>query len=377
MTRNTRGLLFPHAEMRDDSAMVSQSDGRLPHTVVHLLETASERGMAHARMVVVLARAIDPTRYRLRAWFLDGPGPLVEVLTAAGVPARTAIFRGGRDIGGALRFAGALKADRPTLVHLHVGGRSRLWLLRALTSAKRVAHVHRDRAEDGTRLSLESLTTSAHAVIATSMAVARAVPGPATVVYPGTDIPDRIAPLSASPPTIGTVARLEFVKGLPFLLNAAGALQRRHPNLRIEVAGSGSCEPRLRLLASRLGLARSVSFLGWRQDVDALHRRWQVFAQPSIYEGFGLAALEAMSSGLPVVASATGGLPELVEDGVTGFLVPIGDVDTLADRLGRLLEDEELRVRMGQAARERVREHFSGAVMGAKTAQVYDRLLAK
>jgi glycosyltransferase involved in cell wall biosynthesis len=362
--------------MRDDSAMLIQSDRRRPHTVVHLLGTAAEPGMAHARMVVVLARAVDPARYRLRAWFLDGPGPLVEVLTTAGVPARTVIFRGGRDVGGALRFAGALKADRPALVHLHVGGRSRLWLLRAVTSARRVAHVHSDRADDGARLPLELLTRSTHAAIATSRAVARAVPGPATVVYPGTEVPDRVAPLLANPPTIGTAARLEFVKGLPFLFQAAGALQGRHPDLRIEVAGSGSCEPRLRLLASRLGLAESISFLGWRQDVDALHRRWQVFAQPSIHEGFGLAALEAMASGLPVVASATGGLPELVEDGVTGFVVPVGDVDALADRLGRLLEDEELRVRMGQAARDRVREHFSGGAMGAKIAQVYDRLLA-
>jgi glycosyltransferase involved in cell wall biosynthesis len=328
-------------------------------------------------MVVLLARAVDPARYRLRAWFLDGSGPLVEVLTSAGVPARTVIFHGGRDVGGALRFVGALEADRPALVHLHVGGRSRLWLLRALSSAKRVAHVHGDRAEDGAAIPLESLTGGVHAVIATSMAVARAMPGPATVVSPGTDVPDRVAPLLASPPTIGTAARLESVKGLPFLLQAAGALQRRYPDLRIEIAGSGSCEPRLRLLASRLGLAESISFLGWQQDVDALHRRWQVFAQPSIYEGFGLAALEAMASGLPVVASATGGLPELVKDGITGFLVPVGDVDALADRLGQLLEDDELRVRMGQAARERVREHFSGAAMGAKIAQVYDRLLGE
>jgi glycosyltransferase involved in cell wall biosynthesis len=357
--------------------MLIRSDGRLPHTVVHVLATASVRGIAQARMVVALARAVDPARYRLRAWFLDGPGPLVEVLTAAGVPARTVTFRGGRDVGGALRFAGALRADRPALVHLHLGGRSRLWLLRALTSAKRVAHVHGDRAEDGAPLPLESLTRSAHAVIATSMAVARAVPGPAAVVYPGTDAPDRVAPLLASPPTIGTVARLEPIKGLPFLFQAAGTLERRHPDLRIEVAGTGSCDPLLRLLASRLGLARSISFLGWRQDVEALHRRWQVFVQPSIYEGFGLAALEAMASGLPVVASATGGLPELVEDGITGFLVPVGDVDALADRLGQLLGDEKLRVRVGQAARERVREHFSGAAMGAKIAQLYDGLLVK
>jgi glycosyltransferase involved in cell wall biosynthesis len=345
--------------------------------VVHVLSTAAVQGIAQARIVAVLARAVDPARYRLRAWFLDGPGPLVAALTAAGVPARTVTFHGGSDIGGISRLIEALRADRPALVHIHVGGRSRLLLLRALTSAKRLAHVHGDRADDGTPLPLETLTRGVHGVIATSTAVVRALPGPATVVYPGTDVPDRVAPLLASPPTIGTVARLEPIKGLPFLLQAAGALQRHHPDLRIEFAGSGSCEPRLRLLASRLGLAGSISFLGWRHDVEALHRRWQVFAQPSVHEGFGLAALEAMASGLPVVASATGGLPELVEEGVTGFLVPVGVVDTLADRLGRLLEDEELRIRMGQAARDRVLNQFNGAAMGAKIVEVYDRLLAK
>jgi glycosyltransferase involved in cell wall biosynthesis len=357
--------------------MLIRSSRRAPHTVVHVLASASVQGTAQARMVVGLARALDPARYRLRAWFLEGAGPLVEGLSAAGVPARRVIFRGGKDVRGASWVGRALVADRPALVHMHVGGRSRLWLIGALTSAKRVAHVHGERAEDGTPLPLEHLARGAHVVIATSMAVANAVPGSATLVYPGVDVPDAIAPVREASAAIGTVARFEPVKGLTSLLEAAGALRLRHPELRIELAGSGTCEPRLRSVAARLGLAESVSFLGWREDVASVHRRWQIFVQPSMHEGFGLAALEAMASGLPVVASATGGLPELVEDGDTGFLVPVGDVDTLADRLGRLLEDEALRLRMGEAGRRRARDHFSVKAMGAKMAHVYDRLLGE
>lgn len=356
--------------------MIVRSGKRAPYTVVHVLASGTVRGTAQARIVTALARSLDADRYRLRAWFLDEGGPLVESLATVGVPSRCVTFRGRNDPAGAVRVARALKLDSPTLVHLHVGGRSLLWLLRALSSAKRVVHVHAALAEDGTQLPLGGLARAAHAVVATSTAVARAVPGPATVVYPGVDVIDIDSPPSG-PPTIGSVGRLEPVKGLASLLEAAAVLRRDHPELQIELAGIGTCEPPLRSLAARLGIADSVAFLGWREDVSALYRRWQVFAQPSIHEGFGLAALEAMAAGRPVVASATGGLPELVEDGRTGFLVPAGAADPLADRLGKLLEDEELRVRMGDAGRQRARERFSVAAMAAKFGRIYDLVLAE
>src|SRR5829696_2549120 len=355
--------------------MIIRSGRQTPYTVVHLLGSASVRGTAQARIVAALARSLDPDRYRLRAWFLNDPGPLVQTLATAGVPARPVIFQSRTDLAGAVRFAQALRSERPRIVHLHVGGRSRVWLLRALSSARRVAHVHGERAEDGTPLPLETLARSVQAVIATSKAVAAAVPGGATVVYPGVDVVDTVASPSLGPPTVGTIGRLEPIKGMTFLLEAAAVLRRRLPELRIELAGSGSCEPRLRSLAAQLGIAEAVNFLGWRDDVDSLHQRWQVFAQPSIHEGLGLSVLEAMAAGRPVVASATGGLPELVEDERTGFLVPVGDVEALSGRLGRLLEDEALRFRMGEAARRRAAGSFSLDEMAARTAAVYDRLL--
>jgi glycosyltransferase involved in cell wall biosynthesis len=354
--------------------MVARSARLDPHTVVHVLGSASARGTAQVRIVAALGRSLDPERYCLRAWFLDDPGPLVETLNAAGVPARHLPFHGRADLAGAVRFERALRTERPRLVHLHVGGRSRIWLLQALSSARRVAHVHSERTEDGMPIPLGTVARSVQAVIATSEAVAAAVPGPATVVYPGVDVVDTVASPPPAPPTIGAIGRLEPIKGLAYLLEAAAVLRRSLPSLRIELAGSGTCEPRLRSLAAQLGIGESVRFLGWRDDVESLHRRWQVFAQPSVHEGLGLSVLEAMAGGRPVVASATGGLPELVQNGRTGFLVPVAAVDALADRIGRLLTDEELRARMGHAGWERARDHFSVAELAEKMAKLYDRL---
>jgi glycosyltransferase involved in cell wall biosynthesis len=354
--------------------MILHAARRPPHTVLHVLGRASIWGTAHVRLVVGLARALDPGRYRLRAWFVDEPGPLVDVLAADGVPARVVLFRGRSDPIGVARIMQALRRDRPGIVHFHVGGRSRTWLLRMLSPAKHVVHLHGDHGDDGEPISLGPFVRSSHAVVATSRAVAAAA-GCGTVIYPGAEVPESKVSLRERPPTIGAVGRLEPVKGFGFLLHAAAKVRARFPDLRVELAGSGTDERRLRSLAEQIGLDDSVSFPGWQEDVNALHRRWQVLAQPSLHEGFGLAALEGMAAGLPVVASATGGLPELVEDERTGFLVPVGDVEALAGRLARLLEDEALRLRMGEAARRRAAASFSVDEMAARMAAVYDRFL--
>ncbi len=355
--------------------MVARSDRRVPHTVIHVLGSAAVGGTAQARIVASLARSLDPNRYRLQAWFLDEPGPLVDFLARAGVPARTVLFRGRVDFLGVVRVARALRQNRPEIVHLHVGGRSRLRALQVLSSAKRVAHLHGDYTEAGAPLALDRFVRSAHAAIATSRAVAASAADQATVIYPGVEATPARPPAGGRAPTIGAAGRLEPIKALDVLLEAAALLRGRYRDLRVELAGSGACEARLRALAAQLGIADAVAFLGWREDMNVLHARWELFAQPSLHEGFGLGALEAMAAGLPVVASATGGLPELIEDGRTGFLVPPGAVEPLADRLGRLLADDTLRARMADLARQRVRQSFSVDEMAAQTAKLYDELL--
>ena len=344
--------------------------------VLHVLGSAAEAGTAQARIVTALAEAGDAERYAVSAWILGEDGPLAGSLRAAGIEARVLSVGTARDPGAALRIARAARAERPAIVHLHAGGRARLWPLRAAPTAKVVAHVHAARAEDGTRLKLDQPVRGADAVIATSRAVASELDVAATVIHPGVPIPpQRSQTVPDGPPILGTVGRLEPVKGLGILLEAFAALVAAHPELRIEMAGSGSCEPALRTCAADLGLADRVAFLGWRTDLAALHRRWRAFAQPSLHEGFGLAALEAMAAGLPVVASATGGLPELIDDGLTGLLCPARDAAALADRLDRLLGDRALAEALGTAGRRSAAAHFTVAAMVSRIEAVYARLL--
>ena len=350
---------------------------RSRHDVVHVLATATAAGIAQARIVASLAAGLDPRRYRVEAWFLDRPGPLTSMLEDAGVHTRALRFAGAGDTRGTLRFARALITTHPSIIHFHVGGRARIWLAAALPTTKVIVHVGAAFQEDGRALNRGTAALrSADAVICTSHSVARLLSPHATVAWPGVELPpDPPTPVEGTAPTIGTAARLEPVKHISALVEAVAELRERHPRLRLEIAGTGSCEPRLRRQVRDRGLEPLVSFLGWQSDIALLHRRWCIFVIPSVSEGFGLSALEAMASGLPVVASAVGGLNELVEDGVTGFLVPPRDTRELADRIDRLLRSSELRMRMGAAARARASAMFSREQMVETIEGVYRQLL--
>jgi glycosyltransferase involved in cell wall biosynthesis len=174
---------------------------------------------------------------------------------------------------------------------------------------------------------------------------------------------------------IGTAGRLIELKGIEYLLRAAAELRHDFPTLRVEIAGTGPERPKLEEQAQQSGLGEHVRLLGWVEDIPALLRRWDVFVMPSLEEGLGNAALEAMAAGLPVVASSVGGLLEIVEDGTTGWLVPPRDPAALALHLRLLLSNRELRWRMGAAGYSRVRDHFSFAQMVEGFARLYEELL--
>jgi glycosyltransferase involved in cell wall biosynthesis len=355
------------------------------HRVLHLLGDFGRRGTAQTTILAALAGALDPQRYELAAWYLDGGAAATDPAPIAGVRIAVVPFGGGRDVVGAARFARRLAAYRPSIVHLHVGGRSRVGVVRALGSARLVAHLHAGCGDDGRPLDgLEAFARSADAVVATSRAVAElaGAGARATIVHPGVPIAEEKRGPEASQvgragrgPTIGVAARLEPVKGIDVLLRAVAALRGRPPGLRVLIAGCGSAGRDLLALRDRLALAGTVEFLGWRDDLAELHDACDVFALPSRHEGFGLAALQAMAAGLPVVASRTGGVPELVDDGVTGLLAEPGDAAALAAALDRLISDPASCAAMGAAARRRAQEHFTIEAMARCVAGVYEELL--
>jgi glycosyltransferase involved in cell wall biosynthesis len=163
-------------------------------------------------------------------------------------------------------------------------------------------------------------------------------------------------------------------KGIRFLIEAAAQLKPRFPDLKVVVAGDGFERPKLIHLAESLGIADDVTFLGWvaNCDLPQYYRAAAVSVIPSLEEGFGIPAAEAMGCETPVVASDAGGLPEVVEHGVTGLVVPRGDSAALAEAIGSLLADPTRRLEMGRAGRQRALRLFDWD----RTAEQFERIYA-
>lgn len=174
---------------------------------------------------------------------------------------------------------------------------------------------------------------------------------------------------------IGTVGRLTPVKGIPYLLDAARILLRQGANVKVLVVGDGSIRQDLLAQAGNLGVGERVVFLGHREDTDVLLQALDIFVLPSLSEGIPMALLEAMAASRPIVASRVGGIPEIIEDGVEGFLVESMDVNGLAERCRRLIESPDVARKMGEQGRKRVEREFSATAMADRVVSVYKELL--
>jgi glycosyltransferase involved in cell wall biosynthesis len=160
--------------------------------------------------------------------------------------------------------------------------------------------------------------------------------------------------------TIGIVKRLEKIAGIEYLIRAFAMLLKFDPFLSLLIVGEGTEEEALKELCMSLGIGGSVRFTGFVENerVPALLNRMDMLILPSISESFGVAALEAAACGLPVIASDTGGLPEVVLDGETGFLVPPKRPQAIAQKAVLLIKDLALRKRMGKAGRKFVEDNY-------------------
>lgn len=167
------------------------------------------------------------------------------------------------------------------------------------------------------------------------------------------------------PVVVGFVGRLDERKGLPVLMEAWTKLiaVASEPRPVLRIAGSGPLRDTLRVWQRSLPHPGSVELLGWIENTAELYRTLDLLVCPSRYEGFGLAAAEAMACGRPVIASRASSLPELVLDGETGRLVPPGDANALRDALAELVADAEARERMGQASVTRIETEFDRDAM--------------
>ena len=183
--------------------------------------------------------------------------------------------------------------------------------------------------------------------------------------------------LPTQAPVVGNVGALVAQKNQHTLIEAAALVVRDVPDVRFVILGEGELRPHLEEQIKHRHLERHVFLAGFRADVLELMKDFDVFALSSIQEGLCTSLVDAMAAGKPTVATAVGGVPEVVADGETGFLVPSKDHHALAEKIVRLLKDERLRERMGGAGLARARRLFTVERMVEETAAVYERLAGR
>lgn len=229
--------------------------------------------------------------------------------------------------------------------------------------------------------------------IAITRAVARVlerggVPARRIAVVPSGIDPDRHAGgdgrivraalgVDAGAPLVGSIAHFAWHKGLKYLVRAWPAVRDRRPKARLVVVGSGEEESMLRAEARGAGVESSVTFPGFQSDVSHWLAAFDVYVQPSVMEGMGTSVLDALAAGKPVVATRVGGIPEIVEDGETGLLVPPSNPDALATAVLRLIDDANLAARLASSGARRVRAAFTADRMAEATLAVYREVLAE
>lgn len=179
-------------------------------------------------------------------------------------------------------------------------------------------------------------------------------------------------------PVVGAIGAMCFAKGFGHLIDAIPLVAEQVPGAHFILVGDGELRGELERKAKALGLGpEALTFAGWRDNIAELLALFDVFASSSVEEGLGTSVMQALAMGRAAVVTDAGGLPEIVEDGENGLVVPAGNAAALADGIVRLLSDGGLRARMGAAGRRTVEERFAPARMVDATIAVYREVLGR
>jgi len=347
--------------------------------VVHITPGLDMGGLE--KLLVEFGRHADRRRFALRYVSLGRRGVLAEEVEACGWPVTALDESDGLRPGLVLRLASLLRRCQADVIHTH-DDRAHIYGTFAgrLAAVPRIIHTRHGRSPQLSRRQKMLVGTASRLIdrfVCVSddsgrLAVQQGVP-PRQVrtIRNGIDVQrfPCTGPRPDGPAVI--VARLSPEKDIDILLRATALVLRDDPAFRLEIAGDGPCMTALRQSTADLGLEGNVCFLGQVRDIPALLARAGLFVLSSLSEGISLTLLEAMASGLPVVATRVGGNPEVVAEGETGFLVTPQNPPALADALLRLRRDRATSIRLGQAGRRRVETHFDVRRMVAEYEQLY------
>ena len=323
----------------------------------------------------------------------DPSGPLYHRLRDAGLPTHALRIRNHGDFLAGLRLRHLVRSGRYAFVHFHTSRAHALspWLWGL--KVKRIVTRRMDYPVKKGRATRFLYTTSVDAVVAISAGIratliAAEVPAAHIRLIPSGVDTTRFTPdpaarrqlrqsygLGAREPLVLATGALVERKGYRTLLQAAHRLKTQGRQFRYVICGDGSLRSVLQAQASTLGLEREVRFAGFCSDVAPYLAAADLFVHVPLWEGLGVAVIEALAAGLPVVASRVGGIPELIEDQETGLLVPPQDPLALAAALCRLIDDPRKARALGQTGQSRVRARFDMVVMAQANETLYYDLL--
>ncbi len=369
---------------------------------VLLAESGSALGGTE-RVAWELATRLSPERYGAAVWLSTAPGgdELAESLAARGVPVERLPEVDSRwDWKGMLATWRRLRRQRPTLLHVHHVWPAADRYLASLAGAAGVPHLvvtehivgqsHSapQRALKRRELARADAVTAVCGAVAESLVRDYGVPRARVRIVPnGADPPDEAAELeparrlrqsfgaTRARPLWVCAARLEEQKGHAVLLEALAETRRRGLDFAVALAGDGVLREALEQRTAALGLGDRVRFLGQVAEIGPLLAAADAVVLPSHWEGLPLTLLEALIRGRPVAASAVGGVSEVIEDGVSGRLLPPGDVAALADVLEAFHRQPESALRLGRGGACRVRESFTWRHVIETFEAVYDEVL--
>jgi glycosyltransferase involved in cell wall biosynthesis len=351
------------------------------------------------------AERLDRRRFDLSVVCIRPDGPLLARYGAAGIPVFPLPMRsmiGAGAVRQAVRLVRHLRRQRAEVVHSHDAYTSvfatvcaRLAGVPGIIASRR--SWHSPHLQGRIMRANRAAYRLAHRVVGNSPSVSRLVetegrvPAIRVVTIPNFLDPRSFEPIApeerrrllaeldvrAGAFVVGIVARLSAVKDHATLLRAVASLRAEHADVHCVLVGDGPERERLATLAATLGISNAIHFAGYRPQLPNLHHLFDVSVLCSTSEAFPNSVLEAMAAAKPVVATAVGGTPDAVSDGVTGLLVPPGDPEGLAAALRALYDDGTRRASLGEAGREAARAGYSEEAVIAQVETLYAKLAGR